>query len=159
MAITAKIEGMSELSEMLTALEEGAQGAAAAGLYDGAGIMADAIESAIDGIQNAPFKYTAFGSRLPSPEEVDAIRGGVGIAKFDKNGSEVQTSIGFANAGYADVAGKSKPIALIANSINSGTSFLRKQPFFRKSVSKASKRAEEAIAKTIEQRLEEKNLK
>ena len=159
MAITAKIEGMSELSEMLTALEEGAQGAAAAGLYDGAGIMADAIESAIDGIQNAPFKYTAFGSRLPSPEEVDAIRGGVGIAKFDKNGSEVQTSIGFANAGYADVAGKSKPIALIANSINSGTSFLRKQPFFRKSVSKALKRAEEAIAKTIEQRLEEKNLK
>lgn len=159
MAITAKIEGMSELSEMLTALEEGAQGAAAAGLYDGAGIMADAIESAIDGIQNAPFKYTAFGSRLPSPEEVAAIRGGVGIAKFDKNGSEVQTSIGFANAGYADVAGKSKPIALIANSINSGTSFLRKQPFFRKSVSKASKRAEEAIAKTIEQRLEEKNLK
>lgn len=159
MAITAKIEGMSEISEMLTALEEGAQGAAAAGLYDGAGVMADAIEAAIDGIQNAPFKYAVFGSRLPSPEEVAALRGGVGIAKFDKNGSEVQTSIGFANAGYADVAGKSKPIALIANSINSGTSFMQKQPFFRKGVNKAKKRAEEAIAKTIEQRLEEKNLK
>lgn len=159
MAITAKVEGMDEISEMLTALEENAQGAAAAGLYDGAGVMADAINKSVDEIQRAPFHYAALISRLPSPEEVDAIRGAVGIAKFDKNGAEVQTSIGFANAGYADVAGKRKPIALIANSINSGTSFMQKQPFFRKGVSKGSKRAEAAIIKSIEQRLDEKNLK
>lgn len=159
MAITAKVDGMDEISEMLTQLEEEGPKAAAAGLYEGAGIMAGGIEAAVDNIRTAPFKYTAHGNRLPSPEEVDAIRGAIGIAKFEKNGTEVQTSIGFGNAGYADVAGQTKPIALIANSINSGTSFMNKQPFFRKGVNKAKQKAEAAIIKAIEDRLDEKNLK
>ena len=159
MPITAKVEGMEEISEMLTRLEEDGPKAAAAGLYDGAGIMAKTIESGIDGIKTAPFRYTKFGTGPPSPEEVGAIRGAIGIAKFDKNGSEVQTSVGFGNAGYADVAGRQKAIALVANSINSGTSFMQKQPFIRKSTTKGAKLAEAAIIKAIEQRLDEKNLK
>lgn len=159
MAITAKVEGLAEISEMLTKLEKEGPKAAAAGLYDGAGIMAREIEKGIDGIRTEPFHYYKFGQRMPTPEEVEAIRGKAGIAKFDKNGNEINTSIGFGNAGYAEIAGKKKPVAMIANSINSGTSFIQKQPFFRKSANKALKAAEAAIIKTIEQRLDEKNLK
>lgn len=38
-----------------------------------------------------------------------------------------------------------KPIGVIANAINSGTSFMKKQPFIRKAVKKATPKAEEAI--------------
>jgi len=159
MAMTAKIEGMEDISEMLTALEEEAQKAAAAGLYDGAGVMADELEKGVESIKTAPFKYTKFGQRLPSPEEKEAIKGAIGVAKFDRNGTEVNTSVGFGNAGYADVAGKQKAVAQVANAINSGTSFMTKQPFFRRGASAGAKAAEAAIIKTIEQRLDEKNLK
>ena len=159
MSMTAKIDGMEEISEMLTRLEEDAPKAAAAGLYDGAGVMAKEIEKSLSGIRTAPFKYTKLGTRLPSPEEVGAIRGAIGVAKFDRNGTEVNTSVGFGNAGYADVAGKQKAVAQVANAINSGTSFMTKQPFFRRGASAGAKLAEAAIIKTIEQRLDEKNLK
>ena len=160
MAMTAKVDGMDEISEMLTALEEEAPKAAAAGLYDGAGVMAKEIEKGVNGIKTAPFKYASRGvMRAPSPEEQEALRGAIGVAKFDKNGTEVNTSVGFGNAGYADVAGKQRPVALIANAINSGTSFMQKQPFFRRSASAGAKAAETAIIKAIEQRLDEKNLK
>ncbi len=160
MAMTAKIDGMEEISEMLTRMEEDAPKAAAAGLYDGAGVMAKEIEKGVNGIKTAPFKYASRGGmRAPSPEEQEALRGAIGVAKFDKNGTEVNTSVGFGNAGYADVAGKQRPVALIANAINSGTSFMQKQPFFRRSASAGAKAAETAIIKAIEQRLDEKNLK
>lgn len=160
MAMTARIDGMEEISEMLTRLEEDAPKAAAAGLYDGAGVMAKEIEKGVNGIKTAPFKYASRGGmRAPSPEEKEALMGAIGVAKFEKNGTEVNTSVGFGNAGYADVAGKQKAVAQVANAINSGTSFMQKQPFFRRSASAGAKAAEAAIIKAIEQRLDEKNLK
>ena len=74
----------------------------------------------------------------------------MGIAKFKKNGADVNTSVGYGNAGYAMLAGKRKPIPLIANAINSGTSFMKKQPFFRRAVVQGTAKAEEAIVAKIE---------
>lgn len=154
MPITAKIEGMAEISEALTKLAEEAPKAAAAGLYEGAGVMAGAIQKGVDGIRTVPFKYAAHGdTRQPSPEEKAALAGAVGVAKFDRNGSEINTSVGFGNAGYADIAGHERAVAKVANAINSGTSFMQKQPFFRKGVSKGTKDAEKAIINEIEKRV------
>lgn len=155
MAYTMKTEGMDEISRMLSQLGESAQAAASAGLYEGAGVMAGEMAAGVASIRTAPFKYTVFGTRAPSPEEKAVLEGAVGIAKFDKNGSEVDTSVGFASAGYAEVAGRRKPIAQIANAINSGTSFMQKQPFVRKTVRAGSKKAEAAIVAAIEKRIDE----
>ena len=114
-------------------------------------------------------------TREPSPEEKAMLKGAgaAGIAKFKKNGISVNTSVGFNNAGYAPAqwatkrhkgrttykwngkevyhASKSragadvKPIPVIANAINSGTGFMRKQPFFRKATSRAKGKAAEAF--------------
>ena len=43
-----------------------------------------------------------------------------------------------------------KPIGVIANAINSGTSFMKKQPFIRKAVKKATPKAEAAIIERAE---------
>lgn len=44
-----------------------------------------------------------------------------------------------------------KPIGVIANSINSGTSFMEKQPFFRRAVTRGTKKAKAAIIQAAEQ--------
>lgn len=156
MAYTMKVEGLAEFSEQLNQLGEKAGGVAARGLYEGAGVMANAINKGAESIRTAPFHYAVWITREPSPEEKAVVlSGGAGIAKFDKNGSEVSTSVGYANAGYAELKGKQVPIAKIANAINSGTSFMHKQPFFRKAVSAATSQAEAKIIKEIEESFNE----
>ena len=156
MAITMQIEGLAGLSEQLSQLGENAAGVASQGLYEGAGIMADEIRSEAGNIRTAPFHYAVFLTRDPSPEEKAAVaEAGVGIAKFDKNGSEVSTSVGYRNAGYTTIRGKVKPIPQIVNAINSGTSFMKKQPFVRKAATSGAKKAEAAITQTIEQKFNE----
>lgn len=146
--INVKTEGMEDISKLLSEMGEKAPGVAAAALYEGAGVMAKEIAYQAGQITASPFRYRFGGwTRKPSPEEKAAIQGAVGIAKFDKNGSEVNTSIGFGNAGYVTMPnGKKRAVAQIANAINSGTSFMEKQPFIRKAVSSARTRAFKAIA-------------
>ena len=155
MAYTMVVEGAEELSAMLNKMGDQAQKVASMGLYKGAGIMADEIHSQAAGITTAPFHYAVFVTRDPSPEEKEIIQGKAGIAKFDKNGSEVNTAVGFKNSGYAILAGRRKTIPLIANSINSGTSFMRKQPFFRQAVTNGGPKASSAIVESIEEAFDE----
>jgi hypothetical protein len=125
-----KVDGIEELSEMLTAMEERAPAVASKALYEGAGIMADEIRKGAASIRTAPFKWASSSrgeTRLPSPEELEIVQAAAaGIAKFNKNGTEVDTSVGFRNAGYAKLKGKTVPIPKIVNAINSGTSFMKK---------------------------------
>lgn len=146
MAYTMNVDGIESMSKMLTELGDKAQSVASKGLYDGAGVMADSIKNAAEAIHTAPFHYAVFITREPSPEEKAAVlQAKMGIAKFDKNGAEVNTSVGYQNTGYAEVAGKIKPIPQIANAINSGTSFMQRQPFIRNAVNKGKTKASEAI--------------
>lgn len=156
MALTMQVEGMEELSRKLTALGDKAEEVAARALYDGAGVMADAYAQAVQSIHAEPFRY-AFGgrTRAPSPEEKAALQGKTGIAKFDKNGSEVQTAVGLKASGYVTIAGKQKAVKAIANAINSGTSFMAKQPVFRRAASQAKGAASAAIVAKADQLIEE----
>lgn len=149
-----KVGGMETISETLTQLAEDAPRVAAMALYDGAGLMAEEIKKGAETIKTAPFKYasTAKGeTRLPSPEEKEIVlQAAAGIAKFDKNGTEVDTSVGFRNAGYAELGGKTRPIPAIVNAINSGTSFMRSQPFFRRAARQAEPKVMKKMQETVE---------
>ena len=155
MPYTMKTEGLAELSEMLSQLGEEAPGIAAGSLYEGAGMMADALNAGAETIKTEPFHYVAVPGavmRLPSPEEkAIVVEAAAGIAKFNKNGTEVDTSVGFRNAGYATLNGKTVPIPKIVNAINSGTSFMKKQPFVRKSASKATPKVLAKMKQYIEE--------
>ena len=156
MAYTMKVDGLTELSEMLTNMAEKAPAAASKAVYEGAGVVADEVRNQIGKISTAPFHYAVFVTREPSPEEKAIVeQAGAGIAKFRKNGSEVETSVGFAKAGYATLKGKTVPIAKIANAINSGTSFMKKQPFMRRAANNGGKKAIDAMKKSIEKSFEE----
>ena len=152
MPYTMKVDGMDKITEMLEKTGEAATGIAARALYKGAGIVADEISRGAREVTTKPFRYAQGWQRHPSPEEKEAVvsAGAAGIAKFQKTGNEVNTSIGYRRSGYAMIAGKRKPIPLIVNAINSGTSFMQKQPFIRKAVSSSKNKATEAITEEVE---------
>ena len=132
MTYELKVDGMTEISELLSKLEEAAPAIAAEALYEGAGVMSAEINSAAESIRTGPGSDRE-DARYATPEEKAAVLSvGAGIARFDKTGAEVNTSVGYRGAGYVNIKGKQKPIPLIVNAINSGTSFMHKQPFIRK---------------------------
>lgn len=157
MAYKVSTEGMDDLTQMLRGLENAAQGVAAASLYEGAAVVADAVSRAVHGIATEPFRYATEGNkRKPSPEEKALLESAPrGVAKFKKNGQVVETSVGLGTSGYGQLGDVTKPVPLIANAINSGTSFMQKQPFFRKAVSQTQSRALATIDDGIRKRVEE----
>ena len=157
MAFSFQVDGLDQMIQKMGKVPQTAGKIAAEALYEGAGVMADAVSRAVDGIATEPFKYAQGGKkRKASPEEKAILQSARhGVAKFRKNGLSVQTSVGMQNAGYADLNGKTKPIPLIANSINSGTSFMQKQPFMRRAFSQTKGAAQSAIEAGIASRLDE----
>jgi len=150
-----EVTGLDELTAKMQKLPDKGADVAALALYEGAAIVADAVSSAVHGIATEEFHYTKFGKRLPSPEEKAILLGAKrGVAKFNKNQSRVDTSVGMQNAGYGNLKGKVKPIPQIANAINSGTSFMKPQPFFRKAVETSASAAAGAIEGGIMSRLD-----
>ena len=160
MAFSFQVDGLDELNAKMEKLGGEALHIAAEGLYEGAGVVADAVSSAVNGIATEKFKYAAGGKkRKPSPEEKALLSSAKkGVAKFRSNGTEIQTSVGMQNSGYGDLNGKSKPIPQIANAINSGTSFMQKQPFMRKAFSQSKGAATGKIENAIRERLDKLEL-
>ena len=153
MAYSIQVTGMEELLNKMDKLPEIADKVAAEALYEGAGVVADQVSQAVRGIATEPFRYAAGGrTRKPSPEEKAIMQGAAkGISKFRRDGASINTSVGIQKAGYAVLDGKTKPIPLIANAINSGTSFMKKQPFIRQAISKSKAAAMAKIQQTAEQ--------
>ena len=112
MGLTISTEGIGELGQMLAKLGAKADEVASYSLYEGAGVVADAYKSAVNGIATEPFKYAPPGrTRLPSPEEKAALMGKSGIANFNHSGDDVNTIVGISGA-----AGLSRISALEAAS-------------------------------------------
>ena len=157
MGFSIQVEGLNELLKDMENMPKAAEKVAAEALYEGAGVMADAVSRAVDSIETEPFRYAAGGKkRKPSPEEKAILQAAPkGVAKFRKNGVGIQTSVGMQNSGYATLAGKTKPGPQIANSINSGTSFMEKQPFMRRAFSQNQSAAQAAIEAGIKSREDE----
>ena len=151
MAYKAKFD-IKEIEESLKRLEQGVLGAVSMGVYDGAAIVADNLRNAINSIRTSPQnnKDNRHEARWATEEEKAALQAaGVGIAKFHKDGFSVDTIIGH-TTDYASIKGRNVPIPLLANAINSGTSFMHKQPIYRQAFAKSRQPVESAIhSKTI----------
>lgn len=149
MAYKMEIEGIEELNSLLEKLGSKAESVAAASLYDGAGVLADGIKKAAQDIEAEP--QHGKQKRQPTPEEKAAVIQAIGIAKFRKDGNSVETVVGVTNkSGYAKIGKKEKPVAMIASAVNSGTSFMKKQPFVRIGKNKSQGAASAAIVSKAE---------
>lgn len=155
MSFSFQVTGLDEILAKMDQLPKQAARVAALALYEGAGVMADSVGQAVQGIATKKFKYPAPPGkmRMPSPEEKAVLMNARhGVAKFRNTGTEINTSVGWRNAGYGTINGKTVPVPKIAAAIESGTSFMKKQPFFRKSVNRAKGPAAAAVESGIKSR-------
>ena len=161
MAMKMTTDGIGELEDMLKKLGDKAYSVAAQGLYSGAGVMAEAYANAVNDIKaepqrkkNPPPEKTP--ARYPTPEEKAALQGKTGISSFKRDLGEVNTLVGIGrSAGYCYINGRKKPVLLIARSINRGTSFMHKQPVFRRAFNQTKESAQNAIIATAEEKQKE----
>ena len=104
-------------------------------LYDGAGILADAVQEEIQGLD-----------RL-DPRQREGLQKGLGIAQFWERNGVLTTKIGF--EGYNSKKTKrwpnGQPNAMIARSLIRGTSWQRANRFTQRAAKRARQRCVEAM--------------
>lgn len=133
-------------------------------VYDGAKIVADAIKA---NIQSFPVEevdwqgqYQAGENRhqtaINATQKAGLIEG-FGIAKMEESGGEINTHVGFHgyNKVHTTKYPHGQPNAMIARSVEGGTSFRQKHPFVAPAVRKARSSAETKMKETIEKRITE----
>jgi HK97 gp10 family phage protein len=127
--------GVDELTLKLSKLESGSDEIAKKAIHKGAGIMADQIADNLRGVLSG----TSSGDLL----------GSLGIApiKKDEDG-DWNTKIGFDGYDSNGVANQLK-----ARVLESGSSKQQKRPFVRPAVSKAKKKAKEAMAQIVDEEI------
>lgn len=120
-------------------------------IYDAAKIVTAAITDEINALPTEP------ENKRGTPEhplhgvteaQKRGLLAGVGIARMRDDGGIINTKIGF--DGYNSTKTKKypngQPNALIARSVESGTTFRAKTRFIKRAVDKSKKQAEKAIA-------------
>lgn len=94
-------------------------------LYEGAGVVAKEMKTQISALKTdqkgGPMRY-------PYEYEKEVLEQNFGVAPFHWDGDTLDTKIGF-DGYYTNKKGEQRPVPLLANSVNAGTSFLKKQPF------------------------------
>ena len=132
-------------------------------IYPGGRLVANAVKKAIEGIHTDDhlFKFAAKYSRLrtgPTKREKAWIAKSFGIAEIRRNIHGWNVKLGF--DGYSDIQTTNPkikmgvlPNALIARSVNSGTSFMAAQPFMDISVRQNTQACEKAIEEQFDKEI------
>ena len=150
--------GIDDYIAQLGNLADTSKDAVGRAVYEGAKVVADAIKKEIGAIpvdDHPPI--VANGNRIGTltSKQKQGLVDGFGIAKMKDEGGYKNVKIGF--AGYNTEVTKKypngQPNAMIARSVNSGTSFRKKNPFVDKTTRSVKSQAEEAMRKTVDEEI------
>lgn len=115
-----------------------------ASMYEGVKILADEAKKAVEGLR------TESGGQTPryiTKIQKDGLKEGLGVARFRKEDGKWTTVIGF--NGYNRLRTRKypngQPNQLVARSVESGTSYQKKEPFMRKAYNNARAKAIAAV--------------
>ena len=144
-------DGINEYLQTLNRLGKEIEWISKKAVYEGAKIIAEEIKNNIealstDEVWGTPKKMKAG----PTKAEKENIARGLGIAHMQDNKGTINTKIGYDDAGYDE---NNKPIQMIARSVNSGTSFMKKNPFFEKGVRNSRNKAKQKMIEVAEKEL------
>ena len=137
-----EVEGLDGFIETLNKLENAGRKISSMALYDGAAVAAEAVVKAVNALPTEPDRGAprqGHPYQVITPEDKAALAAAVGIAKFERTGDSVNTSVGIEGYGghvEPDYPG-GVPMPMIARSIESGSSVRAKHPFFRRAVTGA----------------------
>lgn len=148
-----KVVGIELFANDLIRIDDLTEEAIGRSIFEGAKIMADAVRAELDAIptDNAFGTEDNKASGITSAQKA-GLSASLGIAKMRKSNGSYEVKIGF--DGYNTLKTRKypsgQPNALIARSLESGTSFRRKIPFISRAFSKANASSNEAMATTFE---------
>lgn len=118
--------------------------------YEGAAIVADAIKA---NIRALPLGQPAQGK--VTPQQRQGLIDGFGIAPFRNENGYIHVKLGM--DGYNTMITRKfpngQPNAMIARSLESGSSFFPKHPFIGPAVNRTKKAAEEKMRTVIDQKI------
>lgn len=148
------IKASDEYAKKLSKLKGNTDKISEKAIYNGAGIVADAIKDSIKGLPvNNQYGTESDPIRgVSSRQKADLIDGfGVAPMRKEANG-DVNTKLGFGGYGRTPTKKypKGVPNQLLARSVESGTTFRVKTPFVRPAVRKAKADAIQEMDRTIE---------
>lgn len=140
---TISFPGIEQYEKQLERIGREAPKITGRALYDGAGILADAVQEEIRGLHL-------------DPRQIRGLREGLGVARFwTENGATV-TKIGF--EGYNSWKTKrwpqGQPNAMIARTTIRGTSWMRADRFTARAARKARERCIQAMQERIDRELD-----
>lgn len=146
-------KGLNEYVKAIQKIQKDSDTIIRKGVYTGAGILADGMKKEIRALHTD----NRFGTKeaplngISNRQKADLIDG-MGIAPIREEKDYTNAKIGW--DGYGRTRTKKYPrgvpIPLIARSINSGTSFRKKDPFVDRATRKCKKQAVNGMAQSIE---------
>lgn len=143
-----KFEGLDEYLSQLEKLSNTSDEAIGHAIYEGAGVVAKSCASAI---QSLPVNNQYGSDGITSVQKAGLIEG-FGISHEQTDGLYRNVKLGF--DGYNKQKTKKypngQPNSMIARSVNSGTSFRKKNPFMDRATRSAKSACEEKMKEVIE---------
>lgn len=150
---TFKFEGVDDLISQYKKLEKDTKNMIGRSIYNGAGVVMKSVESAVEGIRTED-RFGTAENPVSGPSTIQKLGliHALGIAPMRQDGTFWNVKIGF--DGYNKVKTKTwpqgQPNMMVARSIESGTSWMSKQPFMRKAEQSSRARCEEVMRETID---------
>ncbi len=149
-------KGLDDAIAMLSKVGSKSRDIIERGLYEGAGVVADAVRENIDDIPTSEDWGTPNHPKAgPSAKEKDALREGLGVSPMETSGGTTNVSVGF--DGYSDDVTKNfpkgKPVAMIARSVERGTSFMQARQFIKPAVASSKSQAIAKMDQTIKEEI------
>ncbi len=156
------IKGIDDYVAALERVDKNSEETIKEAIYDGAAIVADAIKA---GLQSLPIDEGENGlQRYGTPDnpvngvsrrqKADLIAS-MGLAPIQRFNADINTKVGW--DGYGSIKTKAHPQGvpnvLLMRAVESGTSFMKKNPVIRKAVNKVHAKAEEAIKNKIDEKI------
>lgn len=154
------IYGLKDHIDFLDKLSTETEAIFGKAIYDGAEIIADRVRENINALPavNDLEGLKAWKEKAPAPLTIKAKMGlqdGLGIATMQRTGGTMDVKIGF--DGYNSLKTKKypngQPNALIARSIESGSSIAEKHPFIRPALNATRKSAQKKMADVVDQEI------
>lgn len=154
---TMKFKGLDKFIEQIERLEADTSPIFAKTLYNGAEVMADAIKSSINGIVPDDTPYNPNRTKTgPTSVQIEGLAQSFGISPMRTTKDEMNVKLGF--DGYNSIRStrwpKGQPNAMVARSVESGTSWMTKQPFIARTQKAMRQAVEEKMKITLEKEIE-----
>lgn len=152
-----QFEGVDDLIAQYQKLEKDTEKVIGKAIYNGAGVVMKACVSAVEGIAtDNRFGTPENPTTGPSTIQKIGLQRALGIAKMRNDNGFYNVKIGF--DGYNSVKTKTwpqgQPNMMVARAIESGTSWMRKQPFMRKAEQSSRSQCELVMSETVDQEIQ-----